>query len=168
MRGLITAVLVGSLVAVAGCPSSCNRPSEADCREAIENVRAITKTDQTSLGWDIDRAIRSCVGGSTKKAVKCIKAAKTRADLIACDPQYEEAMKGKKGKSKPPVDTKPGGKAEPSTAPAKKPANSPPAAPAKPGDANKPAGDKTPDGAKPPPSDTAKPGGDKKPPAANE
>lgn len=82
MKRTLVTLLFGGLLATA-----CNKPSEEQCLQAIENVRRIMGTDSTSkdLKRETDDALRRCKGGSTKKSVECAIAAKTRDDLLKCE-----------------------------------------------------------------------------------
>lgn len=71
-------IVCGLLVLVA-----CNKPSEESCLQAIENMQKILGSEGGAT--DIKQQIRRCKGGSSKKAVECAIAAKTRADLLACE-----------------------------------------------------------------------------------
>ena len=69
----------------AGCSSCSKKPTEAECRAAIENVRTIRGLDSNTAGVDMNKGIRSCRGSSTKETAKCLTAAKTEAELQNCE-----------------------------------------------------------------------------------
>lgn len=79
-----------ALVFGASCDSCSQKPTEAECRAAIENVREILGLDKQTAGVDINKAIRSCRGSSTKKTAKCLADAKTEKDLAACEGEVGE------------------------------------------------------------------------------
>ncbi len=62
--------------------TACNKPSEEDCKKAIENMRKLLKTSSHST--DLAPHIRRCRGGSTKEAVECATKATSRAELESC------------------------------------------------------------------------------------
>jgi hypothetical protein len=61
----------------------CNKPTEEDCKKAIENVQKILGTEH--LQTDIPGEIRRCRGGSSKTKVACAMAATSLEGLRACD-----------------------------------------------------------------------------------
>jgi hypothetical protein len=75
--------MVAALGLVAGL-SGCEKPSDADCRKALANIRHLTGTDQTSTGGELEAAVRSCRGNGKKKTVKCAIEATTLDELRAC------------------------------------------------------------------------------------
>ncbi|MBA2543565.1 MAG: hypothetical protein H0V17_28245 [Deltaproteobacteria bacterium] len=82
---LAFAVVLSSVVAV-----GCNKPAEEDCKKAIENMRKLMGTD--AYVTDIQPSIRRCRGGSSRDAVACAGAAKTRTELEACGfAKFDEA-----------------------------------------------------------------------------
>lgn len=86
MRTLRLAVCCLALAALgAGCDSCSQKPSESECRAAIENMRHIRGLDQNTAGVEINKAIRSCRGSSSKKTARCLTDAKTEADLQKCE-----------------------------------------------------------------------------------
>ena len=68
-----------------GLATACNKPSDASCRKAISNLRALIGTDSPTSNTDIEGDIRRCKGGSTKKAVDCAAKATSLDELRACD-----------------------------------------------------------------------------------
>jgi hypothetical protein len=74
----------------------CNKPSEENCKKAVENMRELLGTDN-GVSSDTTAAVRSCKGGSTKASVDCAIAAKTVEDLEKCEffkiPDKEEQCK---------------------------------------------------------------------------
>ena len=79
-------ILVGlALVFAASCNSCSKKPSEAECRAAIENVRDILGLQSSTAEVDIDKAIRSCRGSSTKETARCLTEAKSEEELAACE-----------------------------------------------------------------------------------
>ena len=73
------------LVLAAALAGGCNKPSEANCRKALKNMREILGTDSALANADTEGDIRRCVGGSTKKAVECALNAKTLDALYKCE-----------------------------------------------------------------------------------
>jgi hypothetical protein len=80
MRGIHVLV---SVVALALGLTACNKPSEESCRHAIENMQKLIGSE--GLTTDIDAQVRRCRGGSSRKAVECATAARTREELMACE-----------------------------------------------------------------------------------
>jgi hypothetical protein len=70
----------------------CNKPTEEECKKAIENVQKILGTE--NLQTDIPGEVRRCRGGSSKAKVSCAIAATSIEGLRACD-----FMKGSDKKS---------------------------------------------------------------------
>jgi len=94
---IVRLALVVAVGMMAGCSSCSTKPSEKECREAIENIRTIRNTAQVDVGADPRKAVRSCQGQSSKKTVQCFIAAKSNADLAKCEgdtgEEYFEAEK---------------------------------------------------------------------------
>jgi len=107
-----TTTFAALLVTVAALLSGCNKPSEAECRKAIANMRRLLDTDKVNVAGDVESAIRRCRGSSKKKSVQCATDAKSLEELGAC------------GLLPPAEPSKPGDK------PAEPTAEPPPAAPA--------------------------------------
>lgn len=74
--GLIAALVLGT---------ACSKPSEEDCRKALANMQVLMGTEHLAQNSDMQGEVRRCKGGSTKEAVACAIAAKSLADLSACD-----------------------------------------------------------------------------------
>jgi hypothetical protein len=62
---------------------ACDKPSEADCQKAIENINKIY--GQENVAKDTAPAIRKCRSSSKNKEVQCKIAAKDEKDLAACE-----------------------------------------------------------------------------------
>jgi hypothetical protein len=87
--------ILAALVAVPlALGTGCNRPSEADCKKAVTNIRKLTKTDRDDFGVKPEAAIRSCRGNADKASVKCIGKAETLADLEKCEGDFAQSMLG--------------------------------------------------------------------------
>jgi hypothetical protein len=84
-RGWIAGCGLALLVAGAGCDSCSTKPSAEECRAAIENMRKIRGLDRNTAGVEIDKAIRSCRGSSTKETARCLTNARAEKDLQACE-----------------------------------------------------------------------------------
>ncbi len=81
--GLLPLALLSLLfVAPAGCKA---KPSEKDCKAAINNVRRINQQDSSDMGADPIAMIRSCRGSSNQKSVDCMIRANTEEDLRKCE-----------------------------------------------------------------------------------
>jgi hypothetical protein len=76
MRTLLLATLLLSL-------SACDKPSEADCQKAVENISMLRRGQPA--GEESGAFVRKCRAQSSKEAVRCFIAAKTVADLDACE-----------------------------------------------------------------------------------
>jgi hypothetical protein len=75
---LVSLLFVGTM----GCKA---KPSEKDCKDAINNVRRINGQEGSDMGADPIAMIRSCRGSSNQKSVDCMLKAKTGADLVGCE-----------------------------------------------------------------------------------
>ncbi|MEZ4400338.1 MAG: hypothetical protein R3B06_09990 [Kofleriaceae bacterium] len=73
------------IVAALAASAACNRPSEADCKKAIANIRQLTGTDKLSTEKSNDaRLLRSCKGAGKRTSVKCAINATSVDELKAC------------------------------------------------------------------------------------
>jgi len=63
---------------------ACNKPSEGDCRKALERIRELTGTANIQGGADVEAAVRSCRGNSSKEQVKCAMEASSLEQLERC------------------------------------------------------------------------------------
>jgi hypothetical protein len=79
---LYIAPLALALSASASCKS---KPSEAACKDAINNMRKIYGQSASDVGADPKTAIRSCRGQSSKETVEFMRNAKTVEDLEKCE-----------------------------------------------------------------------------------
>jgi hypothetical protein len=79
MKTLSCLVLAFGLVACTG------KPSEEKCRQAVDNIRLLTGQDRAEGGVDPKGAIRSCRARSSRQTVECQIAARSLADLAACE-----------------------------------------------------------------------------------
>jgi hypothetical protein len=77
-RLLAPILLLASLSLVA-----CDKPTEADCRKAVENINKIHGL--TVEPSKLDQAVRKCQSSSTKASVQCNIAATDVASQKACD-----------------------------------------------------------------------------------
>jgi hypothetical protein len=93
MRTLILGALVSMIIGLGGC----DKPTEAECQKAVDNINMLYKAndDETALA----QGVRRCRGMSTKATVRCIIAAKTVAEAEACE--------GKNGKATTPTPAAP-------------------------------------------------------------
>jgi hypothetical protein len=83
LTSLVRLMLVSFLFAgTMGCKA---KPSEKDCKDAINNVRRINGQDSSDMGADPIAMIRSCRGSSSQKSVECMLKAKTQDDLQGCE-----------------------------------------------------------------------------------
>jgi hypothetical protein len=64
--------------------ASCNKPSEGDCRKAIQRIRELTGTAKIEASEDIEAAVRSCRGNASKASVRCAKEASSLEQLERC------------------------------------------------------------------------------------
>lgn len=62
----------------------CDKPEEASCRKAIDNMRRLMGTENLTDNNKLEGEVRRCKGGSSKKAVACAINAKTYDELRAC------------------------------------------------------------------------------------
>ncbi|CAN5833489.1 hypothetical protein BH11MYX3_BH11MYX3_36580 [soil metagenome] len=82
MKQVITSL---GLIAALVLATACSKPSEVDCRKALDNMQVLMGTSEVSKNADLQGEVRRCRGGSSKKAVECAIAAKSLEDLRACD-----------------------------------------------------------------------------------
>jgi hypothetical protein len=74
-----------SLAFIAGALVACDKPSEGDCKKAINNIRVLLGTDKLTEDTGQTAAwIRSCQGSAKKTSVKCAMEASTVDQLERC------------------------------------------------------------------------------------
>lgn len=72
---------------------ACNRPSEAKCKEAVDNIFALTgAAENPASAPDEQQWIRSCRANATKDTVNCYIAAKTIEQLGQCEGDLGKKM----------------------------------------------------------------------------
>ena len=69
---------------LAGAQVGCDKPTDNECRVAIQNMRKLLTTDKVNTTNDVESAVRRCRGSSSKKSVQCAASAATVEDLKAC------------------------------------------------------------------------------------
>lgn len=79
------ASLAAAGLALALALGGCDKPSAESCEKALRNMQALLGTDSLNTTESLQGEIRRCRGGSHQKAVDCAIAAKTLAELDACD-----------------------------------------------------------------------------------
>jgi hypothetical protein len=62
--------------------AACDKPTEADCKKAIENLDRIH--DVTTEPAKTAAAVRKCQASATKSSVQCMINAKTKEQADAC------------------------------------------------------------------------------------
>ncbi len=72
---------IALIIAIASL-AGCNKPTEEDCKKAIENMRKLMKTSSTT--GDLKPHIGRCRNSSTKESVECAIKATSRRDLENC------------------------------------------------------------------------------------
>ena len=118
-RPILAATVAVAITVLPGC----SRPSEGDCRKAIDNIRQLAGTQSDDFGSP-EAAIRSCRGSASKASVKCAIAAKTKADLEKCeggvfDEMFKDAVESKQPSApSTPAPTEPAERALADTLPA--------------------------------------------------
>ena len=80
--GRVAALVLGLGLTITA--SACDKPSEDDCRRAIDNIKRLSGTDkmldaESTAGW-----IRKCRGNSKRDTVQCAIGAQTREGLEKC------------------------------------------------------------------------------------
>lgn len=83
MKQIFAALLLVFSVAAVGCKKG--KPSEEECKKAVEKIRALTGLDQSDIGADPEAMIRSCQANSSKKSVRCVLAADSIEELEKCE-----------------------------------------------------------------------------------
>jgi hypothetical protein len=63
---------------------ACNKPSEGDCRKAVQRIRELQGTANIEGASDIEAAVRSCRGNASKESVKCAMEASSLEALERC------------------------------------------------------------------------------------
>lgn len=81
-----------SLGLVVGLSACARKPSEEECKVAVENIRKLTGQTHSEGGVDPKAAIRSCRSHSTLETVKCQTAAKTLDEMAACEGEEGKRM----------------------------------------------------------------------------
>jgi hypothetical protein len=71
-------------IVLAALSVGCEKPDEASCRKAIDNMRRLMGTENLTDNNRLEGEVRRCKGGSSKKAVKCAMNAATYDELRAC------------------------------------------------------------------------------------
>lgn len=71
------------LFALAGAACD-SKPSEDDCRRAINRIRQLTGTANIQGNEDVESAVRSCRGNASKESVKCAVEASSLEQLERC------------------------------------------------------------------------------------
>jgi hypothetical protein len=107
------ALLILGTLGPMGCKA---KPSEKDCKDAINNVRRINKQDSSDMGADPVAMIRSCRGSSSQKSVDCMIAADSEEDLRACEGESGEEYFNKEREAAEKRLKESGGGAEPEDA----------------------------------------------------
>lgn len=78
--------------------AACNKPSEDDCRKAVERIRELTGTNKlTDAPDDVEGAVRSCRGSATKESVKCAMEAGSLEQLERCGIMKKEDIEQLEG-----------------------------------------------------------------------
>ena len=77
--------LITAAALLFGLTTGCSKPSEDSCKKAIANMQQLLGTEHMNEGQDLQGEVRRCRGGSSQKAVDCAIAAKTLAELNACE-----------------------------------------------------------------------------------
>ena len=73
------------VLALALFVGGCDKPTEDNCRKALDNMRRLMGTDNNSDNVSKNEGdVRRCKGGSSRKSVQCAIDAKTYDDLRAC------------------------------------------------------------------------------------
>ena len=73
---------------------ACNKPSEENCRKAIDNMEHLMGTESLTQTGGVEGEVRRCKGGSSKEAVECAMKATTLEELEHCDFYKPTAAKG--------------------------------------------------------------------------
>jgi len=76
--GVVAVVVIG--FALVGC----NKPSEGDCRRAVQRIRELTGTSHEDAKTEVETAVRSCRGNSKKASVQCAIEASSLDQLERC------------------------------------------------------------------------------------
>ena len=70
------------LLVIAALVAACDKPSEADCKKAIENINKLH--DITMEPGKVASAVRKCQASSSKSSVKCMGEATSVEQANAC------------------------------------------------------------------------------------
>lgn len=81
MRTLILTLLC--CLGLMACKSG--KPSEKQCKKAVDNIRKVTGLDKADLGARPETMVRSCRANATKADADCMIAAKSVEDLEKCE-----------------------------------------------------------------------------------
>jgi hypothetical protein len=76
MRSLFLVLAVGLV--------GCDRPNEAECTKAVENLQRLRGLEHDTTAPDPQAAIRKCRANGHKKSTACLAEAKTIDEANAC------------------------------------------------------------------------------------
>jgi hypothetical protein len=76
---------LGLVLMVAAGLGGCTKPSDENCRKALQNMQVILGTENLNEKTGMEGEVRRCKGGSSREAVDCAIKAKTLEDLHACN-----------------------------------------------------------------------------------
>jgi hypothetical protein len=91
--------IIALWLSLASVGSACDKPSEGDCRKAIDKIRTLTGTAKMEGATNVDAAIRACRGNGSKKSVQCAMDASSLEQLERCGLISADEMNDLEGKS---------------------------------------------------------------------
>jgi hypothetical protein len=89
MNRLWIALLALALLA---CVPACDKPTQQDCRKAVENIEKLYGTSHFEGGASTQAAVRSCQGTSSKETVQCYIRANSLDDVRKCGGEIAESF----------------------------------------------------------------------------
>jgi hypothetical protein len=90
-RSIVATLFVCAAVLAAAC----EKPKEEDCQRAVDNIRKLYGTDNSTQGVQPRAAVRACRGSATRESVRCVAAAQSLEQLAACtgDDEFLKSVK---------------------------------------------------------------------------
>jgi hypothetical protein len=99
-RSIVATLFVCAAVLAAAC----EKPKEEDCQRAVDNIRKLYGTDNSTQGVQPRAAVRACRGSATRESVRCVAAAQSLEQLAACtgDDEFLKSVKEGAPAAQPP------------------------------------------------------------------
>ena len=93
MRHLFVAFIASAAVALLAVSAiGCNKPSEEDCKKALNNIRSLYETEKEQVGAPMANMVRACRGSASRESIQCFIEAKSKKDLLNCQGNVDVKM----------------------------------------------------------------------------